>query len=609
MALHALFHRDDGARDIPGTDTPWDGWVSATKTRNWINDDPILDWLSLFGEANGFLPDDKQPGYDSRTDFGRFVMAKGIEFEKAAIRYLADRHSVITVANDRSSPRSEAAVRQTWDAMAAGSEIIAQAPIWNPQAHTYGVIDLLVRSDVLASLFPSEMSGAEAAVPAPDLPRASWHYRVIDIKFTGLDLLANGHAASSHLHYAVQVAIYNAALGRLQGFTPSSAYLLGRGWEQQKQRGRSAMERLCRVDQAHVRRSGESLVDLARDGCEWIRRVRSHGAGWTVLPAPSVAELWPNMRNSEDEPWRAAKKRIATELEDLTLLPRITPALRRDAHSSGIVRWKDPACSAARLGVTTPAYSALLDAVIAANHSDADDPVLFPARVTANEPMWRLAAPVEFFVDFETTNDVSDDFGTFPVRGGQPLILMVGCGYHEADGRWNFRVFTTDRLDEADEARVLGAWIEFMRSACAAVDRELADARIFHWSPAEVSTLQNAYNSAAARHGLPAWNNLPWVDLWTNLAKAQPIGVRGAFGYGLKAITKAMNAHGLIDTTWGDGPTDGLGAMVGAWWCDAEARRLSISMRELDLMRQIEDYNRVDVEAMRDVLSWLRKNR
>jgi hypothetical protein len=70
-----------------------------------------------------------------------------------------------------------------------------------------------------------------------------------------------------------------------------------------------------------------------------------------------------------------------------------------------------------------------------------------------------------------------------------------------------------------------------------------------------------------------------------------------------------MNAHGLIPTTWGDGPTDGLGAMVGAWWCDAEARRLGGSMRDLELMRQIENYNRVDVEAMRDVLGWLRKNR
>jgi len=227
----------------------------------------------------------------------------------------------------------------------------------------------------------------------------------------------------------------------------------------------------------------------------------------------------------------------------------------------------------------------------------------------ANEPVWRSPAPVEFFADFETTNDVNDDFSTFPRRGGQPLIFMVGCGYHAGDGGWNFRVFTADRLKETEEARILAEWIECMHGVCAGLEHEFAESRIYHWSHAEVSTLQTAYNSAAARHGLPTWDDLPWVDLLTKVAKAQPIGVRGAFGYGLKAITNAMNAHGLIRTAWGDGPSDGLGAMVGAWWCDAEAQRVRGSMRSFELMQRIEAYNRVDVEAMRDVLAWLRTNR
>ena len=60
---------------------------------------------------------------------------------------------------------------------------------------------------------------------------------------------------------------------------------------------------------------------------------------------------------------------------------------------------------------------------------------------------------------------------------------------------------------------------------------------------------------------------------------------------------------------WPEGVTDGMGAMVGAWWCNGEVRRDGGSMRDHELMRQIERYNRVDVEAMRDVLDWLRKNR
>ena len=69
--------------------------------------------------------------------------------------------------------------------------------------------------------------------------------------------------------------------------------------------------------------------------------------------------------------------------------------------------------------------------------------------------------------------------------------------------------------------------------------------------------------------------------------KAEPVGVRGAMAFGLKAIAKALYEHGCIETTWQDGPTDGLGAMVGAWRCADEAERLGCDLRDLDLMKEI----------------------
>jgi hypothetical protein len=150
-----------------------------------------------------------------------------------------------------------------------------------------------------------------------------------------------------------------------------------------------------------------------------------------------------------------------------------------------------------------------------------------------------------------------------------------------------------------------------MRATRAERGRMLCEgqARIFHWSPAETASVETAYNSATARHGHGRWTSLPWVDLLAKVVRAQPVTVRGAFGFGLKAVTRAMHRAGLVPTDWRDGVADGLGAMVGAWWCDAKARADGGSMRDVDLMREIEAYNRVDVEAMRDVLAWLRANR
>lgn len=613
MAPDALFHRDDGTQNVPGKDSPWRSWVSAARTRNYVNGDPLLDWLEEYGEGKGFKKDTLKDGYDPRTDFLLFVLAKGNQFEKAVLDYLRPRIPITRIANEPREVREAAAAERTWDAMAGGTEVIVQAVLWNPETQTYGAADLLIRSDVLARLFPSAISAADATRPAPHLPKARWHYRVVDVKFTTLDLLVDGHGSSEHKEYMAQVWLYNEALGRIQGWTPHCAYLLGRGWKQRDDRGKSAMEKLERVDREYVfGKKGLSLGDLALQACDWVRRMRADGATWTVLPTASVPELQPNMRCTEDAPWHRAKLELAAQTQDLAVLPRVSPELRNAAMASGLLRWSDPGCTAERLGISGSTYLRQVSAVIKANHFPAEGPVVFPAHVTAGESLWRRPLPAEFYVDFETVTDLDDDFSLFPEKGGQPLIFMIGCGYlaDPADSAsWIFREFSANRLTEDEEQRVISEWLTHLRKVCEARGTSVERARVFHWSHAETSNLTDAYNSAAARHGFPPWDKLPWVDLLKEVFRAEPVTVRGAFGFGLKPIAKAMDAAGLVATKWDDGPTDGLGAMVGAWWCEAEAAKRGVSLEELDLFRQIKAYNEVDCRVMAELLHFLRTRR
>jgi hypothetical protein len=90
--------------------------------------------------------------------------------------------------------------------------------------------------------------------------------------------------------------------------------------------------------------------------------------------------------------------------------------------------------------------------------------------------------------------------------------------------------------------------------------------------------------------------------------RREPVVVRGAHGFGLKAVTKAMHAAGLVETLWGDGPVDGLGAMVGAWWCDAEVERTGSRLIDTDLMQDIRAYNEVDCRSMMEIVRYLRQS-
>ena len=82
--------------------------------------------------------------------------------------------------------------------------------------------------------------------------------------------------------------------------------------------------------------------------------------------------------------------------------------------------------------------------------------------------------------------------------------------------------------------------------------------------------------------------------------------VRGGFGFGLKSIANGMHSHGLIETAWGAGPTDGLGAMVGAWWAASESKRLDCSLGKVHIISEIQDYNEVDCKVMMEIIKYLR---
>lgn len=613
MGLDSAFRRDDQTELEPGRNSSWDDWIPASKTFNFCSDDPLIDWLELYGRSHGLVPDNERAGYDERTDFRRFLLDRANEFEAAVCSHIEGRHGVCRVASESGARRSRRAVEATWEAMTSGVSVIAQGVLWNPENRTYGSPDLLVRSDVLRTMFPGDIGEEEALVAASGLPAGCRHYRVVDIKFTTLDLLKDGHAGGDHLKYMVQLWIYNEALGRIQGYTPPASFLLGRRWKASKGRGASAIERLARVD--HDRQlKGNEFVDLrgySLAACDWLRRVRFSGSEWSVLPTPSVAELWPNIRRLDDQPWHRAKQELAHALEDLTILPRVTPDKRRLALARGITRWTDPGCSAAILGITGEKNPAIVDAVIEANRSDPNGPFVFPASVTADQGEWRRRAVPEFYVDFETVSDLDDDFSRFPETNGEPLIFMIGCGHMSGppeSPKWNFRVFTVHSLSVAEEGRVIDDWILYLQRTAEALGGSLESARLFHWSPAETSNLTDAYNAAHVRQGTPAWPALPWYDLLNRVVRAQPITVRGAFGFGLKAVAKAMHSHGLIDTKWSDGPTDGLGAMVGAWWCRRESSRSGRAIADIELMTEIAAYNEVDCRVMADVLQFLRSH-
>ncbi len=602
MGFEAYLRDDDGTIVAPPPDGDWGDWVSAGKTRNYCNGETLSDWLDLYGEARGFVPDKKLDGWNEYLDWTEFIFAQGHAFEAAVLRLLDVRIGVCRIElaglEGWEMVRSLEAANLTFEAMRRAEPIISQAVLWNPVDRTYGAADLLIRSDVLHELFPEAIPEDEVDLGAPGIGLIRRHYRVVDVKFKNLELLKDGRAAAGLKDYMVQVHIYNQALGRIQGVTPGAAYLLGRGWRQNGDRSDSCLDRLA-ICHANRVIGGTPIALTSGAAVAWIRRLRAEGPGWEVTPRPSVYELWPNGTGNG---WETAYKRIREQTEDVANLWQVGKAKRPIAHENGIFGWKDPAFTPDKVGLSG-ALAGTLALIRGINVATDGDPVA-PAGIRHAVAEWGTPGRVEFYVDFEWTGDINDDFTRMPLKGGDDVIFMIGCGHIE-NGDWKFECFVGDDLSDEAEGRVIDRWFAHMK----AVTDRLApglDPLVFHWSYAEKTNLDEAYNSARNRHPEKDWPRPNWYDFLNEVMKQEPVVVRGAMAFGLKAIARAMHSHGLIQTMWGESMADGLNAMVAAWRCAEQAAAEGCTLSDIALMDEIRAYNEVDCKVMMEIIRYLR---
>jgi hypothetical protein len=210
-------------------------------------------------------------------------------------------------------------------------------------------------------------------------------------------------------------------------------------------------------------------------------------------------------------------------------------------------------------------------------------PVLQPGE-------WQEPAEVEFFVDFETFNNLDDDFGTFPAVGGQSLLFMIGCLHDD-----NFRCFIAESVTPADEAKIVDEWFAHMA--------EVADGRpyrVIHWSNAEPQFFRHNYDSVTSRHGDTRWSDPPWFDFCAELRRVRKNG------NGLKEVGRHLYRQGEIQTDWDDdGVMGGTAAQVAAWRAYQESPAGSV--RDHAYMVKTKDYNGVDVRVMAEVVAYFRR--
>ena len=591
----------------------WSEWVAATLTKNYILQDGLLDVLKTKASTLTKINIDYEDqfiqtigNYDS--NFVNAIMNQGIKFEKNVMKLIEEKlgkNKIINIGGD-SNPRSHKKYKNTIKAMKKGIPVIYQGILRNYKNKTYGISDILIRTDYITKII-EKTSIANSKIRAPLLnKRKKYHYIVIDIKFKTLHLKSDGIHLRNDGHmkaYKSQLCIYNEALGQMQGYEPSAAFILGWKWKYVSKnvnfKGDSCFDRLGKID---YQKSDKHYKNLTQEAVNWILNVRKNAHSWDLskLPLPHE-QLYPNMCNRLDYPYHNIKKKFAEDINEISLIWKCGPKQRKIAHENGVYSWKDKSCIPENLGINGKSTKKIVSRILEANHSDTEK--IIPRYISNNFEDWKNPKPIEFFVDFETTCSVFTDFDDMY---SDSIIFMIGVGYIEPESeRWIFRHFTVNQLDPHNEYRICKEFHAYIRSILFQYD--LDNAAIYHWSSAEPSSWTRMIKRHI--HFTANWRDLYWVDL-IKLFHAEPIGIRGCLNYGLKNIAKTFYSHGFIKTTWDTDSKclDGADAALGAYKVNKQIKKSGGSFINNPLIKDIGKYNEVDCKVLFEILTYLRDN-
>lgn len=565
-------------------------WVSATHVRNYMLNDPLVDWLGSTTKKSSLSTFKNNPG------FLDFIMKRGIEFERELVKYIREHKIPVVTVSDVITDQS---VAKTECLMKEGTICIHSAPLRNIKNNTQGIADLIVRSDYLEKLVAEcPMSNKEKHIKAPNLGSDNYHYVVIDIKFSTLPLRADGkHLLNSDNFpfYKAQTWIYNQAVGAIQGYTPRYAYILGRRWNYTckgiKYSSIDCLEKLGVIDFQDI---DHDYISKTEEAIAWRREVESHGNEWTSSP-PSRNELYPNMCVDSGR-WNKEKQQIADENKEITQIWYCGVRERQNAFSLGIKSWDDPRCTSVTLKIG-PSRAPVIDAILDINRQNIDK--IRPHKIRSKMYDWRNDRN-DVFVDFETLLDIFAPLEELPKQKPTNQLFMIGVYYRNGNALV-YKNFICNRLSLDEEFRIMNEFFLFMK------ERGFPKMWFWHaeksfWTQAE----NRQYDRTNERVILTEWEKLGlWCDM-ASLFRTEPIVLKDCFNFSLKNIVKTMNKHGLIPTKLESECDSGTMAAIKAW---SAYETSDFDPANNPVLQDVAKYNEFDVKALHDILEYLRREK
>jgi hypothetical protein len=586
--------------------TPDNNWVAASYTRNYMIDDPILDYLKN-NNSN------KRKRYDNAETFLDHIFKNGSNFETDIIDHIKtkinSKTDFIEIGKSYEA-RNLQNYLKTIEAMKKGIPVIYQPVLWNATNKTFGCADLIIKSSFAHNLFSSYQIYNKSFDNL---------YEVYDIKWSNLKINYDSDHLTDDLSvkpYKAQLWIYTEALNKMQKTIfnnkciATKGFLIGKSYWSEKVINKKSMsnlyshpfQELAIVDFENS--NEDTNIEKTKLAIKWIKDIKNNKN--LCLDPPNDPRLYPNMKNTQDNEFHSIKKQLAEKNKDLTLLYSVSKSARDLALENNIYTYDDPRLSSTILGFSPESKRAkLLDGILDINFKKND--IISFDKLT-NYGNWQNAS-IKCYVDIETINS-----SLYKLSFNKPnYIFMIGLGI-VINNKWTFHVFTVNDLTLDEEFRIL---FEF--------ENKINELYTLN-NISSVCLLEQSSNSNLARAEIPIFNwsnyentNLkPYINIspkfiFYDMCKwfqTDEIFIKGAYDFKLKSVVNALHKLGQTDICWDNSTQlndsssiyNGLDAMH-----MAVKHYTSNYKSNNDLIKNIEYYNEIDCKSMWAIHNVLQK--
>jgi len=562
---NVLYYTNDPIYKIKCNHNVGEDWIKATGLKNYIMEDTILDIMTKKRKLTN------NNNYKQESDVLE-RMTMGNEYERDIIDQIIKKYYLdfIKIAESYQA-RDVEKYKNTIIAMKNGIPIIHQAVLHYPEKKLFGCVDLLIRADWIEKMFnmiyPYNYTSC--------IKTNNCHYVIVDIKFHRLQLNIDNITIRNEGMINVfksQLCIYNNILGYMQGYLPKNAYILGRGWKQQRiEKGEIIVEKnsdpFDKLGVINFVENDNHIVVKTEEGCNWLHELNTNIHKYDEN-VPIHNHSYPNMKNQNDQPYKKRKLNIAEDTNELTLIGYIGTKNRKIGLSNNINNYLDPNINANKLGFTGKTAN-IVDVLL--NNQRLISPISGKYQVPKEKD-------IEIFLDFEYMYSFDED---------ENIPYLCGIGYvNNITKEWNFEHILLKDISLKSRKEMCEKIIEILHK------NNINTTRIFTWSDVDKRILTHISKKFGLENKI---QNIEWVDAY-KFCISNKINFKGARRYGLKEIGRVMCKNNLTNLSWENN-------LIGS---SAGVRQYYYYNKKWDPTNVIK-YNEIDCKMVYEVIRNLRK--